>query len=354
MSPSLWDGLPARWRDEERDPLLVAYLDALDLEVARQQALIADFGRLWDVFRTDPAFLPVLAERLGWTLDRAAPLALQRKIVSLLVPLYQGKGTRPGIVQVLRLFLGLECRVRAAWAQSWLLGRASLGGERAVFTAEGGETSLALPFPATPMLGALRLDLNGDPLPRHAWWEAGGAVTLVTRGIDVDADAGQQDFALGFTPADGARVRVAVNGVLLGPEAYALAGAAVSLVDLPARGDHVTAWSLADVTPLDPGDVVRVVGTEGAVTRLAPPPPTDDSADSVWERALTLLVEIPRPLLSDEYRLVVRLLDVMTSGKARVVILEGPQIQRRAPWRLGERALGRGTRVGRGSGFGRP
>lgn len=346
-TPSLWDGLPARWRDEERDPLLVAYVDALDLELARQHALITDVGRLWDAFRTDAALLPILAEGLGWPLDRASPEALQRKVVSLLVPLYGAKGTRPGVVQILRLFLGLECRVRAAWAESWRLGVAALGGRSAAFTAAGGETELALPLAFTPGLGALQVRRNGVPLEPHAWWETAGAISLLTRGIDADADTDQKDFDLGFSPGS-APLRVAVNGVLLAGDTYALAGPVLSLFDGLARGDRLTVWCLDVPTPLGPGDVVVVTATERDATRLAPPPPDNASPDAIWERALTLFVEVPRPLTADERKLVLRLLDVMKSGKAHIVLLEGPQAARRTPWRLGRAGLGRGTRVGRG------
>lgn len=351
--PSLWDGLPARWRDAERDPLLVAYLDALDLEVARQHALVADFGRLWDVFRTEPALLPVLAERLGWTLDRAAPLALQRKVVSLLVPLYQTKGTRPGIVQVLRLFLGLECRVRAAWAQGWRLGVASLGGERAAFVADGGETALALPLRHTPWVGPLRVTLNGAALPAHAFWDAGGEILLATGGLDRDVAGGTETVVVP-ADADPATWRVAVNGV---PRAegsgWSIAGTALTVFSL-ARGDHLTVWDLSDRTPLGAGDVVVVTSTEHDATRLAPPPPAEGDEDTVWDHALRLFVEIPRRLSDDERRLVLRLLDVMASGEAQVVLLETPQAFAPRPWRLGEAGLGRGTRARRGSPVGRP
>lgn len=345
--PSLWEGLPPRWRDAERDPLLVAYLDALDLELARQYDLVRDFARLWDVFTTDAAFLPLLAERLGWPLDRAAPVALQRKVVSLLAPLYRSKGTRPGIVQVLRLFLGLECRVRAAWAQSWRLGRAPLGGGRFAYAAGGGETRVAVPFAYTPNLRALSVELNGAELPRHAWWEEPGEITLLTRGLDADADADQKDFDLGFSPG-GVALRLAVNGVQLAGAPYGVAGTVLSLFTGLARGDHITVWCLDAPTPLASGDVVLVTSTEPEATRLAPPPPGTDSQDRVWERALTLVVEIPRALSADERRLVLHLLDVMKSAKARLVLLDGAEASIRRPWRLGRSGLGRGARLGRG------
>lgn len=91
-----------------------------------------------------------------------------------------------------------------------------------------------------------------------------------------------------------------------------------------------------------------VTSTEPLATCLAPPPPTDASDDATWERALTLVVEVPRALSADERKLVLRLLDVMRSAKARLLLLEGADGAVRWPWRLGRAGLGRGTRVRRG------
>lgn len=203
-------------------------------------------------------------------------------------------------------------------------------------------------FAYTPNLRALSVELNGDELPRHAWWEEPGEITLLTRGLDADADTNQKDFDLGFSPGSGAALRVAVNGVQLAGAPYGVTGPVLSLFAGLARGDHLTVWCLDAPTPLSSGDLVLVTSTEPEATRLAPPPPADDSQDRVWARALTLVVEIPRALTTDERRLVLHLLDVMRSAKARLLLVEGAEGAVRRPWRLGRAGLGWGTRVGRG------
>jgi phage tail-like protein len=70
----------------------------------------------------DFRLLPYLAQQLGGLdLDDSLPVPLQRKIVANIVALLKEKGTNPGIVDGIRLFLGVESTVDEFWPDAWTL-----------------------------------------------------------------------------------------------------------------------------------------------------------------------------------------------------------------------------------------
>lgn len=228
--PSLWDRVPPHWRvdDEDADGVLFALFEALDGELSLTLDELRALPNLRRVDDVPPRFLASLARDLGWELDisrllsvaatagqtsvpvpwladvdltrvgvlvngeaaRFAPspgavtvLAphgplregdqvvvydlLLRKVVAALVPLYRQKGTRPGILAALRVFLGLEGSIRALWADGWWLGRSHLGTDTRLAPpvhlrtmGAAGQTTLALPF-RVAALGDVLLEING-------------------------------------------------------------------------------------------------------------------------------------------------------------------------------------------------
>lgn len=343
--PSLWQRLPRDWRVPERDPdgLLADLVAVLDAELAEQHAELAAFRDVWAPFRAQARFLPYQAASLGWALDTSAPVALQRKVVSLLVPLYRQKGTQRGMVNILRLFLGVEARVRAPWADGWRLSRSALGGPRHAFTASGGETLVdASSLRWTRGHRALSVWRNGVPLARTEYQESdAGTLVLLTRGARFVVTAWETMLTLpwSYTPGSGS-LHVEKNGVELTPDLFTEYDAThVALSYLPALGDEILVRTTELPTPLTAGDVIVVRSAERGSTRLGPDPSTDPG------EALRLVVEVPRALTSAERALALRLLEVWRPSKATLTLLEPPTTTPRPPWRLGRSFLGRDARV---------
>ncbi len=82
---------------------------------------------LRDPLRAELRLLPYLAQHYGWNLDTSLPERLQRKVLTLAEALFQEKGTRAGIVDALRLLLGIEVVYEEAWADGWTLDKSRLG-----------------------------------------------------------------------------------------------------------------------------------------------------------------------------------------------------------------------------------
>jgi phage tail-like protein len=82
-----------------------------------------------DPDKAPEAFLDAMLVDMGNPFTQfTLTLADKRKLVQLLVPIYQRKGTDLGMVDVIRLFLGLEVTVIApANVQAWTLGQSELG-----------------------------------------------------------------------------------------------------------------------------------------------------------------------------------------------------------------------------------
>lgn len=154
--PSLHDSIPQDWRTSDTDGVLAGFVEVLDSALTEIVHDLRSFPRVRDWMACDTKYLPHLAASLGWDLDTPAvspllPATTERKIVGLIVPLYKRKGTRAGMVAILRLFLGLECTVFAARSDAWLLGVHRLGFGTILApdfeTAPGESLSLHVQFP---------------------------------------------------------------------------------------------------------------------------------------------------------------------------------------------------------------
>jgi phage tail-like protein len=90
-------------------------------------AAVEQFTGVFDIDNCSPGYLVYHAWEIGWLLDPSLPLPLQRKIVSLISQIYSQKGTRLGIINAMRLFLGLTVTIFADNTDGWQLGESELG-----------------------------------------------------------------------------------------------------------------------------------------------------------------------------------------------------------------------------------
>jgi len=83
---------------------------------------INSFLDIWDIDTCPASFLPYISHELGWEMDRSYSQGTQRKILKLLVQLYKIKGTKVGILAILRLFLEKTVEIYNVWNRCWRLG----------------------------------------------------------------------------------------------------------------------------------------------------------------------------------------------------------------------------------------
>lgn len=343
------NGIPAALLRDDPEGILAAHIAIADAMLRARYDDATALYTLRNPLTCEARWLPEIAADRGWTLDTSLPVPLQRKIVASLTLLYPLKGTVPGMVVAVRLFLGLEARVRSLWSDGWRLGHAYLGGLPATFVAGGGETSIDVSalddrWKATPHMHALRVWLNGVELDRWRFFETGQAeVALLTEGFRYVALGGESliDLPFAYYGAHDA-LRVEKNGLRIDqPDGWSeLTGGSgyysrITLASDLERGDVVTVWHLENRTPLTAGDRVHLRTTEVLTTRVAATEGTDAT--------LVLAVELPRALTSDEERALDAILDVMRPSDASVSVRA--REVRPARWRLGESVLGRGTGV---------
>src|SRR6266542_3610639 len=116
--------LPPHYARRDVSGVWSRVLQAIGAVLDGLSADIDAFATLQDYLACDAKYLPYLAQKLGWPLDTASPVALQRKMVGLLVPMYRERGTMEGIIGLLNLLLGLSVTIDEPWADGWRLGTA--------------------------------------------------------------------------------------------------------------------------------------------------------------------------------------------------------------------------------------
>jgi phage tail-like protein len=340
-------GIPAALLRDDPEGVLGALVDVSDAHLRDRYDDATALRSVRNPLTCEARWLPEIGRDVGWVLDTTLPEALQRKILASIVPLYRQKGTAPGMVDAVRLFLGVEARVRAPWGDGWRLGRAHLGGVEARYTATGGETSINVAaidtrWTATAHMHALRVWRNDVELDRWRFYETGRAeVALLTEGYRYTATGGETalDLPWAYYGRHDA-LRVEKNGLRIDqPSGWAeLTGGSlyysrITLASSLTRGDVVTVWHLENRTALTAGDEITLRTTESRATRLAPEEGTDAT--------VILPVELPRALTTDEARALDVILDVMKPGFAQVSVRATSTSPVR--WRLGTSVLSRGT-----------
>ena len=120
--------LPQKNRDEDDSGDLLRFTGALQ-EVL--DLLLCEIDRWTDILDPDIAeeqFLDCMLRDLGNPFGFDLTETDKRRLIRILVSIYKQKGTAPGIVNVVRFFLGLEVVVNAFSEEGWDLGIDELGG----------------------------------------------------------------------------------------------------------------------------------------------------------------------------------------------------------------------------------
>ena len=115
-------------RDEDASGDFLKFTGALQ-EIL--DLLLCEIDRWTDILDPDLAaeqFLDCMLDDLGNPFDFDLTVTDKRRLIRILVSIYKQKGTSPGIVNVVRFFLGIEVVVNSFSAEGWELGIDELGG----------------------------------------------------------------------------------------------------------------------------------------------------------------------------------------------------------------------------------
>jgi len=115
----------SRNRDATRDlyKLIAVLQEVVDL-------LLCDIDRWTDIIDVDIAperYVDHMLISLGNPFTFELDLDSKRRLVRTLVDMYRLKGTKPGIISVVRFFLGIEIDIVAFIEDAWILGMSELG-----------------------------------------------------------------------------------------------------------------------------------------------------------------------------------------------------------------------------------
>lgn len=103
-------------------------LQVIDPTIATLQSNVLRFAEQHDPDRCDVRMLPELLRMLGWTVEIVLPPQQMRGLVKAVTTIYQQKGTAAGLINALRLVLGVEVDVLVAVIDDqWTLGVSELG-----------------------------------------------------------------------------------------------------------------------------------------------------------------------------------------------------------------------------------
>lgn len=123
----LWKMVPRINRDEDVTRDLYKFLSVLQEPTS---LLLCDIDRFTDIIDVDIAaerYLEQMLIALGNPFELDLDEAGKRKLVRILVEIYQLKGTAPGLISVINFFLGIEVTIDAWSDDGWELGVDELG-----------------------------------------------------------------------------------------------------------------------------------------------------------------------------------------------------------------------------------
>lgn len=119
----------AQWnRDVDASQDLLRFSNIVNEVVAWLLADVDRWVEIFDIDRAPESFVDAMLEDLANPFAFDLTLNQKRKLAKVLVSIYKLKGTEPGIVSVLRFFLGLEAiLIEFHDSDSWILGDDELG-----------------------------------------------------------------------------------------------------------------------------------------------------------------------------------------------------------------------------------
>lgn len=123
----LWKMLPRLNRDEDTTRDLFKFISVLQEPI---DLLLCDIDRWTDILDVDRAaerYLDQMLITLGNPFEFDLDVVQKRKLVRVLVEIYQLKGTAVGLINAIRFFLGIESTIEAWSADGWELGVDELG-----------------------------------------------------------------------------------------------------------------------------------------------------------------------------------------------------------------------------------
>lgn len=128
----------AQWnRDADASQDLLRFSNIVNEVVAWLLADIDRWVEIFDIDRAPESFVDAMLEDLGNPFAFDLTLNQKRKLVKVLVSIYKLKGTEPGIVSVLRFFLGVESNlIEFNDEDTWVLGDDELGIETFLGTSD--------------------------------------------------------------------------------------------------------------------------------------------------------------------------------------------------------------------------
>lgn len=125
----LWRMIPQKNRDEDATQELEAFFSCLQDVTDLLLCSIDEWTDILDPDKAPEIFVDAMLQDLGNPFEFDLTLQEKRRLVSVLVAAYKQKGTAVGIVNLVRLFLGLEVTVIPfnGGGGSWILGETELG-----------------------------------------------------------------------------------------------------------------------------------------------------------------------------------------------------------------------------------
>lgn len=123
---NLYAMMPEKNRREDQTGELLAFLTVLQDPLDLLLHVIDSFADVLDPNLAPEGFVDAMLADLGNPFGFDLTLSQKRLLVQLLLPIYKQKGTAPGVVNALRLFLGISM-VHVSYGWGALLGDAILG-----------------------------------------------------------------------------------------------------------------------------------------------------------------------------------------------------------------------------------
>jgi phage tail-like protein len=123
----LWRWIPQMNRDRDVTRDLYKFIACLQ-EVF--DLLLCDVDRWTEILDVDVAaerYLDQMLIGLGNPFAFDLTVEDKRRLIRVLVDVYRSKGTKPGIISVIRFFLGIEVDIVAFLSDGWILGESELG-----------------------------------------------------------------------------------------------------------------------------------------------------------------------------------------------------------------------------------